>query len=410
MIVVKEKSMCTGCYACFSACPKQCISMIEDEEGFCYPLADASNCINCGLCEKICPINKQEIESQHKRDIDFLKSQESLIPEAYAVMNKNEEIRLKSSSGGMFTLLAEEILLDGGYVFGAVMSEDCKSVYHIGTNKIEELEKLRGSKYLQSIIGNTYQQVKELLKQDKRVLFSGTPCQIEGLKSYLDREYENLLCVDFICHGCPSSKVWKKYVDFRMKKTKVLSVRKTLFRHKLYGWKAYSLLFEYPNNKEYVGKQNEDLYMKAFLNDSVLRPSCYACRFKKLNRSSDITLADFWGIEEVLPEMDDDKGTSLVIVHSVKGKELFKKLDSKMKYQKVDILKAIKYNPSMIHSAKANKGREDFFENLEELEFDELVKKFAKSRNNWKKKIIISLKKIGIYDMAKVFYKRIKNI
>jgi len=406
---IENRKKCCGCGACVTVCPKKCISMVEDAEGFLYPLADGKVCIECGLCDNVCPIKKQDIKSKSKEaDSEFfslLQSQKSI---AYAVMNTNENIRLKSSSGGMFTLLAEQVLSDGGYVFGAVMSKDCKAVHHVGVNVIDDLEKLRGSKYLQSIIGDVYMQVKELLAQGRGVLFSGTPCQIEGLRSYLGKEYEKLLCVDFICHGCPSPKVWRRYVDYRLRRADETSIRQILFRHKHYGWKEYVLLFEYSNNKTYIGKKKKDLYMKAFLNDSILRPSCHVCRFKSLNRGSDITLADFWGIQNMLPEMDDDKGTSLVILHSVKGKEAFSRAHDKMRYQEVNVTEAIKYNPSMIRSARPNRKREAFFMNLERMEIDELVNRFVKTRFSWKKSMTAFLKKIGMYDIAKEFCQKIK--
>lgn len=201
-IDLEEWSTCCGCSACAQACPKGCITMQADGEGFLYPVIDENTCIACGACEHVCPIKNTSPEPTGE-------------PDAYAAYSKNTEQRLESSSGGVFSLLAEEILQNSGVVFGAAMSEDCRKAQHIAVERQEDLWKLRGSKYLQSEIGSTYRQAENALKQGRRVLFSGTPCEIEGLHRYLRREYENLLCVDLICHGVPSAKLWEKYVSYR---------------------------------------------------------------------------------------------------------------------------------------------------------------------------------------------------
>lgn len=407
-----NRAKCCGCTSCVWVCPKNCITMQEDIEGFLYPVVEERLCVNCGLCEKHCPIiieSQSALEHQMLHEEKIVASEVDstleIDPRAYAVMNKNEEIRLASSSGGMFTLLAEQMIRDGGYVFGAAMTEDCSGVHHIGVNTIKDLQLLRGSKYLQSQIGDTYQVTKQLLDKGGRVLFSGTPCQIEGLRAYLGKEYDHLVCVDFICHGVPSPKVWKKYIDFRLSQTDATSVRHTFFRYKNYGWKMYAVLLEYSNNTAYMGKLGEDLYLKAFLRNIDLRPSCHACKFKKKNRVSDITLADFWGIQNVLPKMDDDKGTSLVILHSPKAQTLFDGLFTQMTMQEVEFEKAIKYNSSMICPAKPHKNRSKFFAQLDTLEFDKLVAKYATQRKSFKGIVAAGLRKIGMYEFAKRVYR-----
>lgn len=296
------------------------------------------------------------------------------IPQAYACINKDEEIRKNSSSGGIFTLLAEQILNKQGVVFGAAFDEN----YHIIHTYIEnknDIEKFRGSKYAQSKIGTCYRQAKEFLDQGRYVLFTGTPCQVEGLKMYLKKEYENLYTQDIICHGTPSHKVWEKYLEYR-KNISGQEPEKISFRNKDDGWKLFNMKFEYQKSN-YKKNQNQDPYMQAFLKNASLREECYKCKFKNKNRASDITLADFWGIENILPEMDDNKGTSLVIVHSEKGQQLFKDISSKMTYKQVDFNEAIKYNPSMLESVKPDSKRKDFFENLDKVPFDKLVKKYT---------------------------------
>ena len=234
MIEIENKTKCSGCHACANACPKNCISMTSDEEGFWYPQVDKSKCIDCGLCEKICPII-------HKWQPD-----NSRTTTAMAAINTNEEIRLKSSSGGLFTLIAENIIDQGGVVFGAAFTDDFKSVRHICVDNIADLDKLRGSKYVQSKIGDTYKQAKEYLDSGRKVLFTGTPCQLGGLYSYLRKPYENLFTQDIICHGVPSPMVWERYVDFREKKS-ASSTQRMFFRHKKYGWKTFAVLFEFSN-------------------------------------------------------------------------------------------------------------------------------------------------------------------
>lgn len=354
---IKEKKDCMGCYACYNICPKNCITMESDSEGFWYPKMDYDKCIRCKMCIKVCPIiNKVVVENE---------------PLAYACYNKDENIRTESSSGGIFTLVAEEIINNGGVVFG-VGFDEAFNVVHSYVESNEELCRFRGSKYVQSRIGNTYKQVKYFLEQGREVLFTGTPCQIGGLKSFLGKDYDNLFCMDNICHGVPSPKVWRKYIDYREKKSGS-KIKKIDFRLKNQGWKDYSVSFLFENNTEYCKKYSKDLYMRAFLKDVCLRPSCYACEFKTLNRESDITLADFWGIQKILPDMDDDKGTSLIFVNSLKGQTMFEKIKDKIISKEVDINQAVYFNSAAIKSVKLNPNRENFFEKLDELDFDKLV-------------------------------------
>lgn len=319
---------------------------------------------------------------------------------SYSCINKDEEIRLESSSGGIFSLLAEKVISEGGIVFGAAFN-DKFSVEHRHINSKENLWQLRGSKYVQSKVGNTYKQAKEFLKQGEKVLFSGTPCQIGGLKSYLGKSYDNLLCIDIICHGVPSPTVWEKYLKYRETKAKAL-VKEISFRRKDEGWKKYSVKFIFKDNTAYRQNLHKDLYMKAFLKNICLRPSCYDCAFKGLNRQSDITLADFWGIQNIMPKMDDDKGTSLVMVNSNCGKEIFKNISKKAYFKKVDINEAITHNSAAVKSVKMNHKREDFFNKLNKLQFDVLVKKYCtdklhiRIRRKAKRDLKSLLSKIGL--------------
>lgn len=365
MIVLKDKQQCCGCSACAQVCPKKCIAMQPDEEGFLYPQIDQAACIECGLCEKVCPMLQSPAEDTNNQ------------PKAYAAYNKDETIRLQSSSGGVFTLLALQTLQNGGAVFGAVLSTDCKSVHHTMVSNEADLAKLRGSKYLQSEIGVCYEQAQTFLHQGKPVLFSGTPCETEGLKTFLRQDYDNLTCVDLICHGSPSPKLWEKYVEYQ-KKENGQTVKEVYFRHKKYGWQEFSVKLRFENNTEYIQKLNKDSFMQMFLQNLCLRPSCYVCEFKKKNRVSDITLADFWGSGRVCPDMDDDKGLSLVVVHSAKGGKLLEEIKGKMELREVPLEDALRGNPSMTHSCKKPEKRDEFMQNMLTWSIPQLEKMYVK--------------------------------
>lgn len=363
MIEIKNKVECCGCYGCYNICPTKAIEMVEDEKGFKYPSVNNEKCVDCGLCEKVCPIlnNKKE----EKKDI-----------KVYACMNKNTDTRMKSSSGGIFTLIASYILDLDGVVFGAKFDDDFQVIHSFIEHK-EELYQFRGSKYVQSKIGDMYKKAKKFLEQNRYVLFTGTPCQIEGLYSYLGKEYEKLYTQDIICHGVPSPMVWRKYLqEFNIKykgKPKEISFREKSNT----GWNNFEMKLQYDTDS-YITSHNEDIYMKAFLYNICLRDSCYACNFKKKDRISDITLADFWGINNIDKEMNDNKGTSLVIINSKKGNQLFEKIEQNTICKEEDFEEAVKYNPSMISSVKMHKNRENFFKGLENNDLEVLVKKYTK--------------------------------
>lgn len=371
MIGLKEKNKCCGCTACKNICPKKAIIMIQDEKGFFYPNVNEKLCIHCGLCNKVCPI----LQKQQNNEGNI---------ETYAAMNKDNEIRLKSSSGGIFTLLAENIIKKDGVVFGVEFDKNFHAK-HTYIERIEDIEKYRGSKYVQSDIGNSYIKAREFLEQGRYVLFTGTPCQVEGLQKFLMKKYDKLYTQDIICHGVPSVKVWDKYLSFRKNVDKQNNLEDIKFRDKKnYGWNNYELLFKY-SDKEVFINHNDDLFIKIFLSDIALRDSCYKCKFKDKHRKSDILVADFWGIEEIFPEMNDEKGISFVIVNSKKGKELFEEINEKLKYKRVTFEDAIRHNPSMIKSAKYNKYTEKFFDNFEEMKLKELVDKYINKKEKYKK-------------------------
>lgn len=341
---------CCGCSACFSICPKHCITMQTDGEGFLYPSVSETVCVNCGLCEQVC----HELHPYEERKPLTV----------YAAINKDEDIRLKSSSGGIFYLLAEKTILEGGVVFGARFDDEWQIVIDCAET-LEGVNPFMGSKYVQARIDTAFKDAEAFLKQGRKVLFSGTPCQITGFRHYLRKEYDNLTTVDFVCHGVPSPKVWKRYLDEVVTSGKQ-AINDVKFRDKRAGWKKFNfaLLF---NQDEKVHSlcswHQKNHYMRAFLFDMILRPSCHDCRAKRGRSHSDITIADFWGINMEMPEMDDDKGTDLVLVNTEKGRRA---LDWSKVTKKESSLEVVsKYSGTLLSSTMPHPRRTQFFSNLD---------------------------------------------
>ncbi len=341
MIDITDKAKCCGCGACVQICPKQCISFISDKESFDYPVMDVSRCIGCDMCERVCPELNISLPSR---------------PQAtYAAINRNEAVRRESSSGGVFTLLAEAVIARGGVVFGARFDSDW-TVRHDKAETSEELVAFRGSKYLQSRIGETFIEAKCHLSEGREVLFSGTPCQIAGLKGYLNKEYDNLLTVDFVCHGVPSPGAWKKYLEEKSRALSAPAGKNTDFTS-----------LNNDNEGIYEPFTDND-YMRVFLSDLDLRPSCYKCPSKGGRSGSDITLGDFWGIEHVDRSMDDDCGTSLVLINTPKGAKLYGELALESKCESYE--DALRYNRSIESPVVRPPYRELFMSSLEKCGFE----------------------------------------
>lgn len=370
MINITDKKDCCGCSACVQKCPKHCITLKEDNEGFLYPKVDASLCIDCGLCEKVCP---------------WLNRPEPLRPqEVLAVKNRNEEERMASSSGGVFIALAKKVIEKGGVVFGAVFDENWE-VRHAYAETLEGVRLMMGSKYVQSRIGDSYREAERFLKDGREVLFTGTPCQVTGLHNYLRKDYPNLLSVDFLCHGVPSPGVWRRYLDetFNVrsarraaagKNTVLSSSLKSLpvitgieFRDKkLHGWKKYSFVVRGSAPK--ADKNSvllsdiyyDNPYMRGFLSNVYLRPSCYQCKCKNGVSRSDLTIADFWGL--MMSAIDDDKGIGMVLTNTDKGREIFSKLNMEVNPSTFEIAK--RFNGGFHESVKVHPKRRFFYEEL----------------------------------------------
>ncbi|MBQ9761476.1 MAG: Coenzyme F420 hydrogenase/dehydrogenase, beta subunit C-terminal domain [Oscillospiraceae bacterium] len=343
---------CSGCGACVHICPVRAIEFVKDREGFYYPEIDCEKCVNCGACEKKCPILcPQGPKAVHTA--------------AYAAQNRNEQARHCSSSGGVFSLLAEQVIRLGGIVIGCAMTKDCYGAEHQVITNEQGLSEIRGSKYLQSRADQVYPAVKEALQNGKRVLFSGTPCQVAGLHAYLaNAKTENLITIDNICHGVPSPTVWERYVKHweSVKGSKVVSVQ---FRNKEKGWKTYSLVLSFENGETYKSICTADLYCRGFVGDYFLRRSCYDCHAKGEYHGADITLGDLWGIRHICKPMDDDGGTSLVLLNTAKGEALFHTINREMECQQVDFDEAIRHNPSYYQSSSQRVNRHCFMKHIQ---------------------------------------------
>lgn len=426
MIQVSNKKLCCGCSACAERCPRQCISMKEDEEGFLYPVVDETACVKCNVCDAVCPIINVNAPTQPV--------------EVFAAVHKDEQIRKRSSSGGVFTALAEKTIRKGGVVFGARFDKNWR-VVHTSTETKEGLTAFRGSKYVQSLIGNSFLQVEKYLKADKLVLFTGTPCQVAGLKRFLRKEYDNLLTVDVICHGVPSPLIWSRYVDTIRPKgvageNSVSSLKEIpvitdiLFRDKTAGWRKYGFsvwkgategsdentVFPPKSSKKEIFEiQQENLYLRGFLQNLFLRPSCHHCRFRNFKSGSDMTIADFWGVEKVMPDFNDDKGMNLVILKNEKYKSLFKEMDLKIGIvSSSNYALAFKGNSSLFYDDKANPNRDDFFsqfiQNPESL--CDLIERYTVYTDYIRKRTKLDhlLIKLGIYDVVKYLVLIIRRI
>ena len=357
MIAIENKELCCGCSACASICPKHCISMQEDGEGFLYPIVDESQCVDCGECERVC----HELHPYGKRSpIKVL-----------AAVNTDEDVRMRSSSGGVFYSLAERVISEGGVVFGARFDENWQVVIDY-SETLEGVKAFMGSKYVQARIETAYTDTKRFLQEGRKVLFSGTPCQIAGLHHFLKKGYDNLTTVDVICHGVPSPKVWRKYInEICGSQAAITSVN---FRDKTNGWSDYNVCVRYKSEnvvKELQTKATKDVFMRGFLADFTTRPSCYACKAKNGRSNSDITLGDFWGIDNVFPDMNDEKGTSVVVIHTEKGRRCVEGLGIKTKETSLDMLK--QYNPSYMRSAPRHPKRDTFFARIEKEKLTKVI-------------------------------------
>lgn len=341
MIAIKDMSECTGCTACVSSCPVQCIVMRRDKDGFDYPVANPDLCIGCGRCESVCPV---------------ITSKEPSSPSASYAVRIPEYVN-ESSSGGIFAFLAQKIVADGGVVFGAALNDDM-TVGHMEAHSFDHVQKMRGAKYVQSDLYSVFEDVKSYLDDGRKVLFTGTPCQVAGLNSFLGCSYDNLLTVDVACHGVPSPGLWKRYTDALAKKCGG-PLNKMRFRDKSKSWMHYSMTYG-SSGRSFSVPYMDDPYLALFAQGITLRPSCYSCPAKEGRSGSDLTLADLWNVRRVIKEFDDDRGVSLVVAYTEKGISSIEGTD----LREVSYTEAIAGNSGFVSSKQISPQREKFFQGL----------------------------------------------
>ncbi|MBR5920578.1 MAG: Coenzyme F420 hydrogenase/dehydrogenase, beta subunit C-terminal domain [Bacteroidales bacterium] len=393
MINILDKQNCCGCGACVQTCPKNCIVLKEDLEGFLYPEVNLSKCVDCGLCEKVCPELSNPMEERYPT-------------QTLAAKNSVLNVRERSSSGGIFYLLAESVLEKDGVVYGAEFDFDW-SVKHNSANDKVGIVRFMGSKYAQSRIGDTFRNAAKTLESGKLVLFVGTPCQIAGLNRFLGKEYDNLISVEVVCHGVPSPKVWKSYLEEVREEHKEYDVENVSFRDKRNGWKKFSLVLSLISSKSSNGKEaahtptdsnqiveyhRENIFMKGFLKNIYLRPSCYSCKFKCGKSGCDIALGDFWGVQNFMPDFDDDKGVSLILIYSTKGAEIIKSLS--FDYRNADYKEALKGNPCIEHSVKPHPEREWFYKKFPKMGISAIQKAIDRVKPSLARRIMGEIKGI----------------
>ncbi|MGN0561786.1 MAG: Coenzyme F420 hydrogenase/dehydrogenase, beta subunit C-terminal domain [Candidatus Fimenecus sp.] len=365
---------CCGCSACVQACPTACLHMRKTEEGFLYPSADFEKCINCGLCEKVCPLEHFPLQTDKQQ--------------CFAAIHNSSETLRASSSGGVFYALAENILAQGGAVFGAALDDD-RVLRHTFVNDIADLPKLMGSKYIQSEMQDSFAQVRDLLQKGTVVLFVGTPCQVAGLRLYLQKAYENLYTVDLLCHGVPSDKMFQAYVDFLEKKHggRLTDIR---FRDKeKNGW-SITLRYDIEKNgktKRHYVPAGLSPYFFAFLRGKILRESCYRCPYTKTARPGDLTLADFWGVEKVLPDLQTSQGCSAVIANTEKGKRLFGAVQSAFAAVPATMEQVTVQNINFFEPCKRPEIRDTVYAQLDEYGFHKLADMYFKNPRRMRMRI-----------------------
>ncbi len=371
MIKLNEKKDCCGCGGCSNACPVRCIQMKADAEGFLYPEVDESACIGCSLCERVCPVLRAEEDSPFPQA-------------AYLLQYRNEKVRLQSTSGGAFTAIARYVTDRGGIVYGAAFDENLR-VHHTSATSPKGLQIFRNSKYVQSDTGKTFTEVRDHLRAGRLVCYSGTPCQIEGLLSFLEPAsdvrprtalLDNLITVDVVCRAVPSPLVWERYLEMQKEKTGTC-IADARFRDKHFGYNYSTMtLLDERGEDQYVQGVDTDQYLRAFFSNICDRPSCYECAFKKRYRKSDFTIWDCFPVYAFDKKLDDNKGTSRMLIHSEKGRRIFEEIRQRCRVLEADPDRLVGNFREMFHSVDHNPRREEFFEDLACMEAQSLFDKY----------------------------------
>ena len=356
----KEKNVCYGCRACEQVCPMNAIRMRADEEGFLYPMINKELCVQCSLCESVCPYEKQETSS---------------IGETYAVQIKDSEVLLESSSGGAFSWMANYVIQKGGYVSGCIFDDNLNPI-HIVTNNLEDISKMRGSKYVQSDTKCVYSKIEQLVKDNQLVLFTGTPCQVAGLKGYLRKPYDTLITMDLICHGVPSPKLFLNYIEAERKKGKI--IREIKFRDKkMNGWCSQGSI-EFNGKRKCISPYNNSYYYYYYLANYVSRYSCYTCKYSSMDRPGDITIGDCWNMAKAFPKIDVSRGFSVIIINSRKGQYLFENLKSNLIWYSIDKEFVISNNTNLRKACEMPEKRKEIYGEIEQLGYEVTAKRECK--------------------------------
>ncbi len=395
VINLVNKTDCSGCGACICVCPAKCLSMESDKEGFYYPYIGNKNCINCGKCLSVCPVKSKPKTTDYNRRV-------------FVVQHKDERIRRESTSGGAFTAIAEYVIKNGGIVFGAGMDENFR-VCHMPAYNIEQLALFRNSKYSQSYLGDTFLKIKDYLIKGKKILFSGTPCQVAGLKKFLPDAGENLITVDVVCRGIPSPLVFEKYIDYQKKRFGEFD--KVLFRDKYSGYTHTAMSLYRDNVCLYHNGLEYDSMLKLFYQGMICRPVCSNCRFKEIERCSDFTLWDCFSAAEINSDFDDNKGTTFVMLHSEKAEMIFEKIQDNVRACEGNTKTVCNNTNEMLKSISHSPERQEFFRDVDSMLPDELFNKWTPItlRVRLNKLLRNILAKLGLYYSIKNLAARLKK-
>ena len=388
MIRLAEHDLCCGCQACGNICIMGAITFTPDEEGFLRPLINVEKCVECHRCERVCPILRRNPPRE---------------PIAvYAARSKDLNLRMKSSSGGIFSLLARRTFAVGGVVYGAAIRNSDMMVEHVSAENEKELSRLRGSKYVQSDVGNVYCQAKGMLEAGRQVLFSGTPCQISAFRRVLGRSYPNLLCVDFICHAVSSPLVWARYLEKRAtEKGCEVDPSRISFRDKRLGWKNFGMSLGFIGGESYLADLHTDVFLRGYLNELYNRPSCFHCVSRELRSGSDLTIADYWNVHLRFPDMDDNIGTSVIMINTESGSKAVGAIRSDLYLRDSDFRDVCRINPAVLGIADSTGRRNKFFAKITRNEDVDAVVRLMLSRPLWRR--VASRIKRTFYNGFKLF-------